>query len=68
MIEKIQLDADRLLLVLIMKKNFIDFTEIEILFIFKPKVVYLRPLLSSLPFPNFWKQNVMDFGQKHVET
>ena len=35
---------------------------------FKPKVVYLRPLLSSLPFPKFWKQNVMNFGHKHVET
>ena len=33
-----------------------------------PKVVYLRPFLSSLPFPKFWKQNFMFYGHKHLET
>ena len=27
----------------------------------KPKIVYLRPLLSFLPFPKFWKQNCTYF-------
>ena len=34
----------------------------------KPKVVYLRPFLSSLSFRKFWKQNFVYFGHKHVET
>ena len=34
----------------------------------KPKVVFLRPFLSSPPFPKFWKENFMYFGQKYVET
>ena len=34
----------------------------------KPKVVYLRPFSSSLPFPKFWKKNLMYFGHKHVES
>ena len=34
----------------------------------KPKVVYLRSVLSSLPFLKFFKQNFMNFGHKHVET
>ena len=37
-------------------------------FIIKTKVAYLRPFLSYLPFPIFWKQNFMYFGHKHVET
>ena len=34
----------------------------------KPKVIYLRPFSSSLPFPKFWKKNLMYFGHKHVES
>ena len=34
----------------------------------KPKVVYLRPFSSSLPFPKFRKKNLMYFGHKHVES
>ena len=34
----------------------------------KPKVVYLRPFLSSLSFSNVWKQILMFFGRKHLET
>ena len=51
MIEKVKLDVDRLLLILIMQNKIsIDFAKIEIFFIFQSK----SPLLSSLPhFPNF---------------
>ena len=31
-------------------------------------VIYLCPVLSSLPFLKFQKQNFMKFGRKHVET
>ena len=42
---------------------------LEIIFsLSKPKVVYLRPFLSSLPFLKFLKQNLMYFRHKHVET
>ena len=34
----------------------------------KPKVVCLRPFLSSLSFSDFLKQILMFFGRKHVET
>ena len=62
------MDVNRLLLVLIMKKKFlIHFAKIELL-ILKLKVVYLRPFLSYLPLPKFFKQNFMYFGHKHVET
>ena len=69
MVDKIQMDVDRLLLVLIMKKNFryilpkLDFFSIS-----KPKVVYLRPFLSSLPFSKFGKENFMYFRNKRVKT
>ena len=70
MLDKIKTDVDRLLLILIMKKKFVDiFCEIELFFSFSiSKVVYLRPFLFYLPFPKFWKQNFMYFAHKHVET
>ena len=40
----------------------------NIFFLSKPKVVYLRPFSSSLPFPKFRKKNVMYFVHKHVES
>ena len=33
----------------------------------KPKVVHLRPFLSSLPFSKFRKENLMYFSHKHVD-
>ena len=57
-LEKIKADVDRLLLVLIVKKKFpIYFAEIYLFSISKPKVAYLRPFLSSLPFHKFRKEN-----------
>ena len=44
------------------------FAKIELFSISKLKLMYLRPFLSSLRFPKFWKQNFMYFGHKHVET
>ena len=49
------------------QKISIDFAKVNFFSFFKPKVVYLLPLLSSLPFPKFWKQNFMNFGHEHVE-
>ena len=43
------------------------YQKVFVLFL-KPKVVHLRPFLSSLPFPKFEKQNFIYFGHKHVET
>ena len=61
--------VDRLFSVSKMKKSSIVGKYIGNFFLTsKPKVVYLRPFLFSLPFPEFWKQNVMYFGSKHVET
>ena len=58
--EKIKTDVDRLLLVLIMKNNFlIYFVKFDLFRIWKPKVVYLRPFLSSLILSKFWKRNSM---------
>ena len=69
MVEKIKTDVDRLLLVLKLKKSSILSKYIGIFFSFlKAKVVYLRPFLSSLPFPKFKKQKFLYFGQKHIET
>ena len=34
----------------------------------RAKVVYLRPFLSSLTLPKFWKQTFMYFRHKHMET
>ena len=70
MAEEIKTDVDRLLLVLIMKINLlIYFVELTFFFHFrKPKIVYLRQFLSSLPFPKFWKQNFMYFEHKHAGT
>ena len=62
-------EADKLLLVLRTKRIFpINFAKIEFFSIYKPQVVYLRPFVSSQPFPKFSKQNYMYFGYKHVET
>ena len=33
----------------------------------KPKIVYLRPFLTSLQFAKYWKENLMYFGHKHAE-
>ena len=69
MVEKIKTDVDELLLVLTMKNKFlIYFAKIELFSISYPKVVYLRPFLSSRTFPKFWKQNLMYFGHKDVKT
>ena len=63
MAEKIEADLDKLLLVSKMKNKF-NFTKYikKIFSLLKPKVVYLRPFLCSLPFPKFWKQNFMYFS------
>ena len=54
MLEKITTDVDGLLLVLIMKKRISSyFAKIELFVFSKPKVVYLRPFLSSPLFPKF---------------
>ena len=53
-------DVDRLLLVLKMKKQFPkSFVELNYFLFYKPNLVYLRSLLSSLPFLKFKKQNFM---------
>ena len=68
MVKKIKTDIDRLLLVLIIKKNsWYILLKLNFILILKPKVVYLRSFLSSLIFPKFGKQNFMYFGHKHVE-
>ena len=41
--------------------------EIDLFLFLEPKVVYLRPFVSSLTFLKFSKQNFMYFGHKHVE-
>ena len=52
-----------------MKKISILAKSMEILILLsKLKVVFLCPVLSSLPFPTFWKRNFMYFGRRHVET
>ena len=69
MVEKIQTDVDRLILVLKLKKCWIIARYIGTFFLLsKPKVVYLRLFLSSLTFPTFWKQNFVYFGHKHIEN
>ena len=69
MVKKIKTDVDRLLLVLIIKKN-LQYILLKLNFfsISKPKVVYLPSFLFSLIFPKFGIQNFMYFGHKHVET
>ena len=63
MVQKIETDVDKLLLVLKMNKNFpIYITKIQLLLYFETKVVYVRPFLSSLPFTRFWKENFIYFG------
>ena len=54
------MDVDRLPLVQKLKESSI-LTKYFGKFIFMPKVVYLRPLTSSLPFLKFKKQNCMYF-------
>ena len=69
MVEKRKADVDTLLMVLKLKKSSILSKYIGHFFSFlKPKVVYLRPFLSSLSFPKFWKQKLTYFGHKHVAT
>ena len=54
MAEKIKKDADKPLLVLTMNKHFpIYIAKIELFFNFGTKIFYLRPFVSSLPFPRF---------------
>ena len=63
------MDVDILLLVSKLKKKF-NFRKMYRTFLFslsKPKVVYLRPFLSSLPFSKFKKQNFMYFVQQREE-
>ena len=60
MVEQIKMDVDRLPLVQKLKESSI-LTKYFGKFIFMPKVVYLRPLTSSLPFLKFKKQNCMYF-------
>ena len=69
MLEKMKTDVDRLLLILTLEKTFPKyFVWLNFVSFPKPDVVYLRPFLTSLQFPKFWKQNFMFFGHKHVET
>ena len=69
MVEKIKTDVDKLLLILKMKKNFqYILVKLNFISISKPKVVYLRPFLSSLPLPKLLKQDFIYFSHKHVET
>ena len=69
MVEKMKTDVDEVLLVPKLKKGQIQQNILENFHLFsKPKVVYLHPFLSSLPFSKFWKPNLMYFGPKHVET
>ena len=56
MAKKIKTGVDRLLLVPKLKKSSILAKNIvKFLFIDKKKLVYLRPFLSSLPFPKLYK-------------
>ena len=49
MIEQMETDADRLILVLILKKqNFDRFCKIEVSSFSKPKVVYVRFIFSTI--------------------
>ena len=69
MVETIKTDVDRPLLVSKLKRSSIFKKSIRnFLLLSKPRLVYLDPLISSLPFFKFSKQNVMYFGVKHVET
>ena len=68
MVEKMKTEVDRLLFVLIIRKNPKYFVKPNFFSFLKSNVVYLRPFLSSLPFPKFWKKNFMYFEHKHVET
>ena len=69
MAEKMKTDADRLLLVLIMKKNYlIYFVKLNFFLIFETKSILSTSVFSYLSFPKFRKQNFMYFGHEHVET
>ena len=64
-----KLCLDRLLLVMIMEKEFQKyFSKLNFFSFSKVNVVYLRSFLISLQCPKFWKQNFMYFVHKHVET
>ena len=70
MLKKIKTGVDRPLLISKLKKKF-NFSKLYQKFFFsssKPIVVYLRPFLSFLLFLEFWKQLLIYFGHKHVET
>ena len=41
---------------------------VENFLLLKPKIVYLGPFSSFLPFPKFCKQNLVYFGHKNGET
>ena len=69
MAEKIKTDVNRLLMVSKMKKSSISQNILTNFCLWSiPKVVYLRPFLSSLPFSKFWKNFFMYCAHKHVET
>ena len=69
MVEKIKTDVDRVHLVLIMEKKIPKyFVKLNFFSFSKLNVVYLHPFLTSLQFPEFWKQNFMFFGHKYVKT
>ena len=61
--EDIQKDGfdneNQFFLYILLKLNFFS--------IWKPKVVYLHPFVSFLPFPKFLKENFMYFSHKHVK-
>ena len=70
MLEKIKMEVDRLLLVLIMKINFPTyFAEIELFFNFETKIsLSTSVFIFSITIPKFRKQMFIHFVHKHVET
>ena len=66
-VEKLKEEVDRQLLVQKIEKSSILAKSMQNIFLLsKPKVVYLRPFSSSLPFPKFWKQKLMYFGHNSL--
>ena len=56
MVDKMKMDVDILLLVSMMEKEFlrfIYFVKLNFFPFLRPNVVYLRPFLTSLQFPEF---------------
>ena len=59
MVEKMNANADRLLLVLIIEKKFPKyFVKFNFFLFSKPSVVYLGPFLTSLQFQKLKKKNL----------